>query len=73
MLRAALTLGGTIAGLAALLSFKSHPAATVASGAPAPPAQAPSATDRLRSLSFYWLGAGGEGSCAWPFFLRYVP
>jgi uncharacterized protein with FMN-binding domain len=43
MLRAALTLGGTIAGLAALLSFKSHPAATVASGTPAQPAQAPSA------------------------------
>lgn len=46
MLRAALTLGGTIAGLAALLSFKSHPPTTVASGTPAPPAQAPSATAR---------------------------
>jgi uncharacterized protein with FMN-binding domain len=46
MLRAALTIGGTIAGLAALLSFKSHPAATVASGTPAPPAQVPSATER---------------------------
>lgn len=43
MLRAALTIGGTVAGLAALLSFKSHPAATVASGTSTPPAQAPKA------------------------------
>lgn len=46
MLRAALTLGGTIAGLAALLTFKSHPAATVASGTSAPATQAPQAAGR---------------------------
>ncbi len=38
MLRAALTLGGTVAGLAALLSFKTH---TVAAAAPAAAPSAP--------------------------------
>lgn len=38
MRRAVLTLGGTAAGLAALLSFKTHPATLSASDAPAVPA-----------------------------------
>jgi uncharacterized protein with FMN-binding domain len=38
MLRAVLALGGTAAGLAALLSFKTHPAALAAPAAPAPSA-----------------------------------
>lgn len=38
MRRAILTLGGTAAGLAALLSFKTHPATLSASDAPAVPA-----------------------------------
>jgi uncharacterized protein with FMN-binding domain len=50
MRRALLTLGGTAAGLAALLSFKTH---TVAAAAPAPPAPASSAATPM---------AGGTGS-----------
>ena len=38
MRRAVLTLGGTVAGLAALLSFKTHPATLSASATPAAPA-----------------------------------
>jgi uncharacterized protein with FMN-binding domain len=38
MLRAVLVLGGTAAGLAALLSFKTHPATLSASATPAAPA-----------------------------------
>jgi uncharacterized protein with FMN-binding domain len=37
MLRPILVVGGTVAGLAAILSFKTHPAAPVASPAPAAP------------------------------------
>jgi uncharacterized protein with FMN-binding domain len=37
MRRAVLTLGGTVAGLAALLSFKTHPATLAASATPAAP------------------------------------
>jgi uncharacterized protein with FMN-binding domain len=37
MRRAVLTLGGTVAGIAALLSFKSHPATLSASATPAAP------------------------------------
>jgi uncharacterized protein with FMN-binding domain len=36
--RALLTIGGTVAGLAALLSFKTHPVGALASTAPAAPA-----------------------------------
>jgi uncharacterized protein with FMN-binding domain len=64
MLRAALTLGGTIAGLAALLAFKSHPAVTVASGAPAPPAQAPSAPERQAQRAGTPSRSAAEGSGA---------
>jgi uncharacterized protein with FMN-binding domain len=52
MRRALLTLGGTAAGLAALLSFKTH---TVAAAAPAPAAPASSAAAASPS-------AGGTGS-----------
>jgi uncharacterized protein with FMN-binding domain len=53
MRRALLTLGGTAAGLAALLSFKTH---TVAAAAPAPVAPASSASSAAPSM------AGGTGS-----------
>lgn len=43
MRRAVLTLGGTAAGLAALLSFKTHPATVAADTAPAAPAPTPTA------------------------------
>lgn len=44
MLRAVLTLGGTAAGLAALLSFKTHPATVAADSAPAAPHPAKQST-----------------------------
>jgi uncharacterized protein with FMN-binding domain len=44
MRRAVLTLGSTAAGLAALLSFKSHSAAPAASASAAPSASAPAAS-----------------------------
>lgn len=44
MLRAVLTLGGTAAGLAALLSFKTHPATVAADTAPAAPPPAKQST-----------------------------
>lgn len=50
MLRAVLALGGTAAGLAALLSFKTHAAAT-ADAAPAMPSSAPSATSPAAGMS----------------------
>ncbi|HEX6448738.1 MAG TPA: FMN-binding protein [Trebonia sp.] len=40
MRRAVLTLGGTVAGIAALLSFKTHPATLSASATPAAPSSA---------------------------------
>jgi uncharacterized protein with FMN-binding domain len=44
MLRAVLTIGGTLAGVAALLSFKTHPAPTAAAAtSPATPAATPTA------------------------------
>ena len=44
MRRAVLTLGGTIAGLAVLLSFKSHSATPNATAAAGPPSNAPGTT-----------------------------
>jgi uncharacterized protein with FMN-binding domain len=45
MRRAVLTLGGTVAGLAALLSFKSHPATLSASATPAAPSASGNSAD----------------------------
>jgi uncharacterized protein with FMN-binding domain len=50
MLRAVLTLGGTAAGLAALLSFKTHMVGT-ADAAPAVPPPTPTATSQAAGMS----------------------
>jgi len=50
MRRAVLTLGGTVAGLAALLSFKSHPATLSASAAPAAPSSSGSSAGGTAGL-----------------------
>ena len=73
MRRALLTIGGTVAGLAALLSFKTHPLGALASTAPPAPAAgsssaAPPAAQGIGSV--YGTGQGGapakQGSTAKP-------
>lgn len=56
MLRAVLALGGTAAGLAALLSFKTHPAAEAS---PAPMTPAPSGTSSAAPMQGASAGKSG--------------
>jgi uncharacterized protein with FMN-binding domain len=71
--RALLTIGGTVAGLAALLSFKTHPLGALASTAPPAPAAGSSSATAPSAQgigSVYGTGQGGapakQGSTAKP-------
>ena len=65
MRRALLTIGGTVAGLAALLSFKTHPVGPVASAAPAAPAgPTASAASAASPPAANALAGKGQGSAS---------
>lgn len=61
MRRALLTIGGTVAGLAALLSFKTHPLGALASTAPPAPAAGSSSATRPAAQGIGSVNGTGQG------------